>query len=320
MRCGDVRGEDSLDVPVAAAQAFVATHGRVIERRRLSLLLTGGSPDGVLAALDGYRNSDGGYGWGLEPDLRSPESQPVCAMHALEVLAEVAPATTTSAVELCDWLSANSLPDGGLPFALPTTNPAGCASFWLDPDVETSSLQMTAQVAANALLVARHDAAVRDHPWLARATAWCLEAIRSRSRPPSAYELLFALRFLDAADDAEPEASALLDRLRPFVPDDGVVPVEGGAKGEAIRPLDLAPRANGAARRLFSDQVINREHERLAGRQQPDGGWTVDFRSVSPAASLEWRGYVTVDAVAHLVGANVNRQPDTLNGGSGPSE
>lgn len=293
------RDGESLDVPVAAAQAFVATHGRVLERRRLSLLLTGGSPDGVLAALDGYRNTDGGYGWGLEPDLRSPESQPVCAMHALEVLAEVAPTTSTRAVELCDWLGAKSLPDGGLPFALPTTNPAGCASFWLDPDIETSSLQMTAQVAANALLVARHDAAVRDHSWLARATAWCLETIRSLSKPPSAYEL-FALRFLDAVDDAEPEAFALLDRLRQFLPDDGVVPVEGGAEGEAIRPLDLAPRPNGAARRLFSDQVINREHDRLASHQQPDGGWTVDFPSVSPAASLEWRGYATVDAVAHL--------------------
>ena len=294
-------GGDPPDVPVAAAEAFVATHGRVLERRRLSLLLSPGSPDGVLAALDGYRNADGGYGWGLEPDLRSPESQPACAMHALEVLAEVAPTTTRSAVELCHWLSANSLPDGGLPFALPTTNPAGCATFWLDQDVETSSLQMTAQVAANALLVARHNPAVRDHPWLTRATAWCLDAIRSRNTPPSAYELLFAVRFLDAAADTEPEALALLDRLQRFLPDDGVVPVEGGAEGEAIRPLDLAPRPDGAARRLFSDQIISCEHERLARRQQPDGGWAVDFPSVSPAASLEWRGYATVNAIAHLL-------------------
>ena len=297
-------GGDSPRVSVAAARAFLATHGRVLERRRLSLLLSGGAAEGVLAALDGYRNADGGYGWGLEPDLRSPESQPACAMHAFEALAEVAPTTSTSAVELCDWLSANSLPDGGLPFALPTTDPAGCATFWLDQNVETSSLQMTAQVAANALLVAQHDPAVRDHAWLARATAWCLEAIRTRNNPPPAYELLFALRFLDAASDAEPEALALLDRLQRFLPHDGVVPVEGGADGEVIRPLDLAPRPNGAARRLFSDQIINRDLERLASQQQPDGGWAVDFSSVSPAASLEWRGYATVNAIGHLLRAD----------------
>ena len=31
-----------------------------------------------------------------------------------------------------------------------------------------------------------------------------------------------------------------------------------------------------------------------------DGGWTVDFESSSPAASLEWRGYATVAAVRTL--------------------
>jgi hypothetical protein len=36
------------------------------------------------------RNPDGGYGWGLEPDLRSVTSQPVGAMHAMEVFAETA--------------------------------------------------------------------------------------------------------------------------------------------------------------------------------------------------------------------------------------
>jgi hypothetical protein len=290
-----------LDVVIAAAQSFLATHGRLLDRRRFERLRTGGSAAGVLAALDGYRNDDGGYGWGLEPDLRSPESQPACAMHALEVLAEVAPTTSTSAVELCDWLGVNSLPDGGLPLALPTANPAGCVRFWLDPDVETSSLQMTAQVAANALLVARHDPVVRGHPWLAGATAWCLEAIRSRETQPSAHELLFALRFLDAAADTEPEAVELFDRLRRFLPEDGVIPVEGGAEGEAIRPLDLAPRPEGAARRLFSDEVISGEVERLAAHQQPDGGWFVDFASASPAAALEWRGYATVNAIRHLL-------------------
>ena len=40
---------------------------------------------------------DGGYGWGLEGDLRSPESQPAAALHAFEVFEEVAPATTPRA-------------------------------------------------------------------------------------------------------------------------------------------------------------------------------------------------------------------------------
>jgi hypothetical protein len=37
------------------------------------------------------------------------------------VLAEVGPQATPRSVELCDWLGSISLPDGGLPFALPET-------------------------------------------------------------------------------------------------------------------------------------------------------------------------------------------------------
>ena len=74
---------------LTAATAFMATHARLLDRRRFELLCGRGEPTEVLAALDGYRNSDGGYGWGLEPDLRSPESQPAGALHALEVFAEV---------------------------------------------------------------------------------------------------------------------------------------------------------------------------------------------------------------------------------------
>jgi len=298
----DLPMTEHTTIDLRAARAFIATSGRILDRRRVEVMLDGAPADGLLAALDGYRNGDGGYGWGLEPDLRSPESQPTAAMHAFELLAEVGPAGRARAAALCDWLGAHTLTDGGLPFALAITDPAGCAPWWLDPDTGTSSLQMTAQVAANAHLVARNDPAVRDHPWLTRATRWCLDAIAGLDEAPHAYELLFAIRFLDAAAPVEPEADALLDRVRRFVPDDGVVPVAGGVEGEAVRPLDLAPRAGGPARRLFSEDVVDAELRRLAGEQQDDGGWTVDFVSASPAGTLEWRAYATVQALQVLGG------------------
>jgi hypothetical protein len=289
-----------MSTDLAAAVAFVATNGRILDRRRLDALVNGAGPEGVLAALDAYGNADGGYGWGLEPDLRSRESQPSAAMHALEVLAEVAPATTPRAAEMCDWLDAVSLDDGGLPFALPVDDPAGCAPWWLNPDTTTPSLQITAQVAANAHLVARHDRGVAEHPWLARATRWCLTAIAGLDTTPHAHELMFAIRLLDAIAEVEPGAPELLDTLGRYLPDDGVVLVHGGAPDEALRPLDFAPRRAGAARRLFGEEVIARELQRLAGGQQSDGGWTVDFVSSSPAATLEWRAYTTVGALAIL--------------------
>src|ERR1700754_4368606 len=108
-----------MSVDLSRAASSLAGHGRLLDRRRLELLLGEAEPAAVLAALDGYRNHDGGYGWGLEPDLRAPESQPGGALHAFEVFEDIAPATTPRAAQLCDWLASVSLPDGGLPFALP---------------------------------------------------------------------------------------------------------------------------------------------------------------------------------------------------------
>ena len=159
-----------------AAQSFMASHARVLDRRRLELLVEGGDPAAVLAAVDAYRNPDGGYSWGLEPDLRAVESQPGGAYHAFEAFAEIGPRTSPRAVELCDWLASVTVPDGGLPFALPISDPAACAPFWAQADPTVSSLQISAFVTGTAQRVAAHDEAVAAHPWLTRATDYCLAA------------------------------------------------------------------------------------------------------------------------------------------------
>ncbi|MFD2092588.1 hypothetical protein [Blastococcus deserti] len=289
-----------MGVDLAAAAEFLAGAARVLDRRRFDLLFGDGGAAPVLAAVDGYRNPDGGYGWGLEPDLRSRTSQPGGALHALEVFADVAPVVTGRARELCDWLEGVTLPDGGLPFALHVPDPAACAPFWASADAGTSSLQITAVVAAAAHRVAATDPAVAGHPWLARATDHCLRAVRDLGPEPHAMVLAFAAQFLDAAAAGTPSATGLVEHLRPHVPPDGLLHVAGGAEDEYMRPLDFAPVPGGPARSLLGPGVVEAELERLAAAQQPDGGWPVDFASYSPAATLEWRGHRTVEALLLL--------------------
>ena len=286
-----------MTVDLTAAASFLATHARLLDRRRFEFLFGDVGAEAVLAAVDGYRNPDGGYGWGLEPDLRAAESQPGGALHALEVFAEAGPADR--AVEVCDWLGRVSLPDGGVPFALPVADPAGCAPFWAHADPAASSLQSTAFVAVVAHQAAKRDERLAGHPWLVAATRYCLDAIAALDTAPHAIELRFAIGFLDAVYETEPAAAPLLGKLRSFVPDDGLVPVTGGKEGETMRPLDFAPLP-GPARELFDADVIAADLRRVAGGQQDDGGWTVDFDSHSPAAAIEWRGYATVSAVSIL--------------------
>jgi hypothetical protein len=229
----------TIDLP--AARAFMATHARVLDRRRFLHLLGEGEPGDLLAAIGAYRNSDGGYGWGAEPDLRSPESQPGGALHALEVFDDIAPATSHRAVELCDWLGSASLADGGLPFALPVGEAVGCAPFWVEADPAASSLHITAALAAAAHRIARHDPAIATHPWLIRASQYCLDAIAKLDRPSHALELRYALDFLDAVADQHAEALTLIGRLGAAIPASGCIHVDGGTDEEMMRPLDSPP-------------------------------------------------------------------------------
>ncbi len=286
-----------MSIDLNAASRFMAGHARLLDRWRFAALLGAGSSDAVLAALRGYRNPDGGYGSGLEPDLRAVGSQPSAAFHAFEVLAELpADAAAADARALADWLMTVTLPDGGLRFAVPIDDPTACAPFWVGADSTVSSLQITSIVATHAHRVP----SIAGHPWLDRATAYCLRAIDALDGPPHALVLAFAVKFLDAVHGTIPEAAGLLQRLGRFVPGDGLVPVEGGLADETMRPLDFAPLPGGPARALFAASVIDAELDRLAALQRDDGGWTTDFASYSPAAAFDWRGYKTVEAVALL--------------------
>jgi hypothetical protein len=290
---------------INSAIAFNAAHARVLERRRLLLFLGEDDPAGVLGALDAYRNADGGYGWALEPDLRSPESQPVAAMHAFEALAEVLAtaasvrAASKCATGLCGWLADCAVESGATPFALPLTDTSGSAPWWGNPDSTTPSLHMSTAIAGQAHRVARHEASVAQHPWLRSVTEWCLERIAALTEPTS-HEVLFSLRLLDAVADLDARAQPLIDALGAAIPPDGIMPVTGGIEGEVFYPLDFAPEPDRPVRRLFTVDAINADLDRLAAEQRADGGWDVNFKSASPAGALEWRGYATTAAVMVL--------------------
>src|SRR3954447_19988775 len=108
-------------IDLEAAAQFVHGHGRLLERRRLDHLF-GASPDAgaVLRALDAYRNADGGLGL-MEPDLRTPASQPSAVLYALEILDEVR-ADMALRAELTTgalgWIETITNADGGIPFVL----------------------------------------------------------------------------------------------------------------------------------------------------------------------------------------------------------
>ncbi len=66
------------------------------------------------------------------------------------------------------------------------------------------------------------------------------------------------------------------------------------------KPLDWAPTPESWCRRLFDDRTITVHLDALIARQQPDGGRSISWPPLSPLVELEWRGFVTVEALKTL--------------------
>src|SRR3954454_19655646 len=159
-------------IDLDAAARFIWTKARLVERHRFAHLFQDGPPERVAEALRPYQNSDGGFGNALEPELRTPTSQPIAVNSALEDLDEAGAFGDPMVGRACDWLLTIQLPDGGMPFVLPTAAPHPRAPWWQIRDEEPSSSPIVTGLVASHL---HHNG--YDHPWLAGATEFCWRAV-----------------------------------------------------------------------------------------------------------------------------------------------
>jgi hypothetical protein len=71
------------------AANFISEHARPLERALFEFHFGSGSDSNVLIELEKFQNEDGGFGRGIEPDLRMPFSSPFSTSVAFQVLREL---------------------------------------------------------------------------------------------------------------------------------------------------------------------------------------------------------------------------------------
>ena len=171
--------------PFATGRDFLEREGRLLERRLFATVFEGAAPSGVVDALRGYRNPDGGFGHGLEPDKRCPDSLPIDVESAFEALLVAGAVDEPMVRGACDWLAGVAAPDGAVALSFPVIEAHPRAEHWSDWTY-TPGLNPTAGLAGRL-----HRLGVA-HPWLDRATEWCWDRLpggrgvspRQRRREP----------------------------------------------------------------------------------------------------------------------------------------
>jgi hypothetical protein len=277
-----------MPVDRTAAETFIWSAARLVDRHRHAMLFLGDSADPMLAALSGYRNPDGGFGHALEPDLRCPGSQPAATLSALEMLHEAGRLNSELARGAGAWIASIAAADGGVPNALPGFEPYPHAPWWSSAPGSFLTFALAAVL---------HAGGTSGDEWLDRATAWCWREV-DRAARPTGYWLKFACAFLDAVPD-EGRADAAIASLKSRVDPAALAPA-GGTDGEALRPLDLSPRPGSRSRSLMSDDAFDAHLDAVEAGQQEDGGWMFDWLAWSPEQTTAWRGIVTIRALTWL--------------------
>lgn len=273
-----------------AARQFLAASARVLDQRRYERLFADGDAAPVRDAVAAYRNADGGFGHGLEPDGRDPASQPLAIEIALRALDEAdawAPGLVAGA---CDWLQVNAPAEGGAVGVEQTIESWPHAPWWVPEPGRPASVITTGQIAGT--LHARG----ATHPWLDRATELLWSRIDDLAEP-GPYDMRGVMRFLDHVPERD-RAERALERVAPMLRN--VVSLDPDAPGETHSPLDFAPLPASLARDVFDDAVISAHLDHLAAAQRDDGGWTFNWPAWSPAAEQDWRGYLTVSNLVIL--------------------
>jgi hypothetical protein len=277
-----------MPVDRAAAETFIWSAARLVDRHRYAMLFEGASADPVLAALSGYRNLDDGFGHALEPDLRCPGSQPAATLYALEVLHEAGRLDSDLALGARAWIASIAAADGGIPNALPGFEPYPHSPWWSAAPGSFLTFALAAVL---------HAGGTSGDEWLDRATKWCWREV-DRAPRPAGYWLKFACAFLDAVRD-EDRAHAAIASLKSRV-DPGALAPAGGTEGETLRPLDLSPRPGSRSRSLVSHEAVEAHLDAAEAAQQEDGGWMFDWLAWSPEQTTAWRGIVTIRALTWL--------------------
>ena len=276
----------------SAAAAFVAANARVLDRRRFQRLFEDGPAAPVRDAVAAYRNDDGGFGHALEPDCRAPGSQPAAVAMALRIMDETDVWDDDLVRGACDWLAAVAPAEGGAAFVEATLAGWAHAPWWVPEEGHPASLVATGMIAGTL-----HARGV-SHPWLDGATEVMWNRIGKLTEPGS-YEMFGVLGFLQYVPDRD-RAREVFGQVGPLILERNLVTLDPEASGEIHGVLDFAPEPDSLARALFDDATVQAHLDHLAQSQEDDGGWTFNWPAWSPAAELDWRGFLTVDALRAL--------------------
>jgi hypothetical protein len=277
------------------ARDFILTNARMIERRLFEFHFANGDMNGVFHAVYAYRNPDGGFGHGMEPDTASPESQPLFSIMALETLDEVGYLTKEIILnDFMPYFESITTEKGGIPWMFIPKSTYPCEEHFKTVK-EWSALSTTAPLLG---ILEKYKI---DIPWMKKAEQFVWgEFERIKDKHIFCYlcvpRWLTFLKYTKSQD----KAKKTINDLKNWISNNEIICEDKSDDGWGLygkpHSLNYATSSESILYSLFTKEIIESDLKELINRQKNDGRWDTWY-GISEGTKLEWAGIQTLWAL-----------------------
>lgn len=285
------------------AKDFILTNARMIERRLFQFHFENDNPEGVFNAVYTYRNSDGGFGHGMEPDTASPESQPLFSIMALETLDEVGYLTKEIILnDFMPYFESITTERGGIPWMFRPKSDYPCESHFKTVK-EWAALSTTAPLLG---ILEKHKI---DIPWMKRAEEFVWSEFE-RIQDKHVFCYLCVPRWLTFLTNTKSKGKAnkRISNLKKWILAEGIICSDKSDDGWGLygkpHSLNYANSTESILYSIFNKETIEADLQTLIEKQKEDGPWDTWY-GISEGTKLEWAGIQTLWVLKTL--KNYNR-------------
>ena len=290
----------------ARARTFLIEQARPLERALYRFHFEDGTAEEAAAALAAFRNADGGFGHGLEPDLQTPDSSALATALALRVLKEAGAGAEHPLVQgAVRWLVDNT--EEGRPLwriIPPTAGNAPHAPWWGQDGLEEAfggfALNPRAEIAG--LL---HDyRRLVDGAWLALVTFSVEERILAHTGRMEMHDAVCCARLVATRTLPVDQRATLIAKLAPIM-EAGVEQDPAQWAGYGLQPLQIVPEPGLPFAPQF-DAALQANLDALIAQQGGDGAWSPawawgdEYPGAWAEARRAWQGILTLSALRSL--------------------
>lgn len=284
------------------ALSYLYEHGRVLDQRVYELHFGDGTVEAVLEAIAPFQNADGGFGHGMEPDIRTAASSAIATSTAFGMLRDVKAPSSSPVVQKAIQYYLDTFDSEKQVWAIvPPEVEDAPRAFWWDYAKSEESFGR---------FLHNPRAAILGHLWayadlvpsdfltqLTEIQLTALEALTSDNVDMFDIDCYVGLASAPIPEAARARLNAVIE---PVIRKQVTLAADAELTEMSLVPLRVAPSPDAPFAHLFDDALLQANLKADWTSQLDDGSWELgwDWSAIDAAAweqaKRDWKGFVIV--------------------------